>query len=359
MSIERLAVPGRFISLSLANIAARRPLTPQAVSALFAPAAMLAGAIGLTCVWGAMPHSTPTWPAFIANQPTSRPAKPDTGALAQAALRQSTAISAMLIDLGAIQVTPPGPTALVGGQAASLQRLRAAEGDMISIADRGAQTQIDEMRRTFRATGLNVGPYMTADAARTAISPLELRDAHVLAAKLDIDMGLARKLQHAARDLLAVRTLAAATAAMPLAVPVDNPRQSSPFGVRIDPFRGEASFHPGVDFAGSYGQAIHVTAPGVVSFVGQRSGYGNCVEVDHGYGFKTRYGHLSGFVARVGQGVNSGDIIARMGSTGRSTGVHLHYEVWANGKLQNPSRFLKAGETLAAVTAAPILRARG
>jgi hypothetical protein len=359
MSIERLAAPVRFIGLSLADIAARRT-SPQAVSALFAPAAMAIGAVGLTCVWAVMPRHTPQWPAFIAAQPTTRIATPATGPDAKAALRQSTAISSLLVDLGAIQITPPAPVALVGGPEASLKRLRDAEADMIAAADRSAESEIDGYRRTFRTAGLNMNPYMNGAAGPTkAISPQELRNARTLSTRFDIDMGLARRLQRAARDLLAVRTLSTTLEALPLAKPVDNPQMSSPFGLRIDPFRGEAAFHPGLDFAGSYGQAIHVTAPGVVSFVGQRSGYGNCVEVDHGFGFKTRYGHLSGFAARVGERVNVGDVIARMGSTGRSTGVHLHYEVWANGKLQNPIRFLKAGDTVAAAPAAPSLRARG
>lgn len=320
---------------------------------------MLVGAIGLTCVWQTLPRHTPQWPAFIEAQPTTRPALPETSAVAQAALHQSTAISSLLVDLGAIQVTPPKPVALVGGPNASLQRLRNAEADMIDMADRGAQVQINDYRHTYRSAGLNIGPYMVPQAERSVISPLELRNARALSARFDIDMGLARRLQHAARDLLALRTLSAATASMPLAIPVDHPQMSSPFGVRIDPFRGLTAFHPGVDFAGAYGQPIHVTAPGVVSFVGQRAGYGNCVEVDHGFGFKTRYGHLSGFASRVGDSVRTGDTIARMGSTGRSTGVHLHYEVWANGQLQNPAHFLKTGETLAASAAAPMLRTRG
>jgi len=83
---------------------------------------------------------------------------------------------------------------------------------------------------------------------------------------------------------------------------------------------------------------------GVVSYAGVRSGYGNVVEIDHGNGFKTRYAHLQASSVRVGQRVAIGQRIAAMGSTGRSTGPHLHYEVWVNGRAQNPNRFLKAGE---------------
>ena len=82
----------------------------------------------------------------------------------------------------------------------------------------------------------------------------------------------------------------------------------------------------------------------MVSFAGQRNGYGNTVEVDHGHGFKTRYGHLSAISVIVGQQVAVGQRIGAMGSTGRSTGTHLHYEVWVNGRPQNPMRFVKAGD---------------
>jgi murein DD-endopeptidase MepM/ murein hydrolase activator NlpD len=92
------------------------------------------------------------------------------------------------------------------------------------------------------------------------------------------------------------------------------------------------------------GTAIHVTAPGVVSFTGVRSGYGNTIEIDHGGGFKTRYGHLSAIGVKIGQHVALGERIGAMGSTGRSTGPHLHYEVWVNGRAENPDRFVKAGD---------------
>ena len=88
---------------------------------------------------------------------------------------------------------------------------------------------------------------------------------------------------------------------------------------------------------------VTATGPGVVAFTGVRSGYGNTVEIDHGGGLKTRYGHLAAITVRVGDHVGIGQRIGGMGSTGRSTGTHLHYEVWLNGRPMNPERFLKAG----------------
>ncbi len=91
---------------------------------------------------------------------------------------------------------------------------------------------------------------------------------------------------------------------------------------------------------------IGATAPGIVSFVGVRSGYGKTVEIDHGRGFKTRYAHLNATAVTLGQRVALGQRIGAMGTTGRSTGVHLHYEVWVDGRPQNPARFMKAGDQL-------------
>jgi murein DD-endopeptidase MepM/ murein hydrolase activator NlpD len=130
--------------------------------------------------------------------------------------------------------------------------------------------------------------------------------------------------------------------ALPSGLPTQAQMVTSSYGVRRDPFTGQVAFHPGIDFIGSYGQAIMAAASGKVVFAGQRNGYGNCVEIDHGNGILTRYGHLSGFVAHAGETVARGQEIARMGSTGRSTGTHLHFEVRVDGRAVNPRPFLEA-----------------
>lgn len=117
---------------------------------------------------------------------------------------------------------------------------------------------------------------------------------------------------------------------------------SSSYGYRRDPFTGQSAMHSGLDFPGPLGTPILAAAPGKVVFVGRRSGYGNVVEVDHGQGILTRYAHLSGFTTKVGAQVTAGQQIAKMGSTGRSTGSHLHFEVRLNGVAVNPRRFLEA-----------------
>jgi len=141
-----------------------------------------------------------------------------------------------------------------------------------------------------------------------------------------------------------MRGLEKSSRVLPFSRPTFNTRTTSGFGVRFDPFTHRPKTHTGLDFAGPFLTPIHATAPGIVSFAGVRNGYGNCVEIDHGNGFKTRYAHMQSFAVRPGQRVGVGQRVGAMGSTGRSTGVHLHYEVWLNGRPQNPARFVKAGD---------------
>ena len=117
---------------------------------------------------------------------------------------------------------------------------------------------------------------------------------------------------------------------------------TSPFGSRVDPVTGAiGAFHEGVDIADDYGTPIVATAAGVVTFAGYTDGgYGNLVEIDHGNGFVTRYGHNSAVLVTVGMSVKQGQTIALMGSTGKSTGAHVHYEVRLNGSPTDPMIFL-------------------
>lgn len=129
-------------------------------------------------------------------------------------------------------------------------------------------------------------------------------------------------------------------------------RLSSSFGNRPDPFTRGRAFHSGLDFAEPAGTIVLSAGSGKVSFVGQRSGYGNVVEVDHGNGIMTRYAHLSAFIAEKGQIVHAGTPIAQVGSTGRSTGPHLHFEVRRDDQAINPLTFLNAGKRLLGMLAA-------
>jgi murein DD-endopeptidase MepM/ murein hydrolase activator NlpD len=122
--------------------------------------------------------------------------------------------------------------------------------------------------------------------------------------------------------------------------------ETSPFGVREDPFLHEPAMHTGMDIRGEPGEAVHATAAGRVAIAGWDGGYGNMVEIDHGNGLATRYGHLSQIDVRVGENVRIGQIIGLIGSTGRSTGPHLHYETRVDGEPVNPEKFLEAGAKL-------------
>ena len=128
--------------------------------------------------------------------------------------------------------------------------------------------------------------------------------------------------------------------ATPSRAPVARSYITSGFGGRADPFGGGSQNHKGIDFDANTGDKVMAVADGVVSFAGVRSGYGNVIEVDHGNGYVTRYAHNSRLVARVGDLVRSGQQIAKAGSTGRSTGAHVHFEVWENGHVVNPRKFL-------------------
>jgi len=129
--------------------------------------------------------------------------------------------------------------------------------------------------------------------------------------------------------------------AIPSHLPASLEFISSGFGYRSDPFTGEAAMHSGLDFRGPMGAPIHAAADGTVSFAGVKAGYGNCIEISHGNGLVTLYAHMSAFKARLGQGVVAGDVIGAIGSTGRSTGPHLHFEVRIGDRAVNPRPFLE------------------
>jgi murein DD-endopeptidase MepM/ murein hydrolase activator NlpD len=138
--------------------------------------------------------------------------------------------------------------------------------------------------------------------------------------------------------------------AVPSDVPVRNASFTSSFGVRSDPFGRGAAMHAGIDLAGPVGTPIYATADGTVSQASwHNGGYGNLVRLDHGRGIETRYGHLSSMTVRPGERVRRGQLIGRMGSTGRSTGSHLHYEVRIDGRAVNPVPFMRSTDIILAI----------
>jgi murein DD-endopeptidase MepM/ murein hydrolase activator NlpD len=130
---------------------------------------------------------------------------------------------------------------------------------------------------------------------------------------------------------------------LPTSLPVAGTWKASGFGWRIDPITGQEAMHEGIDFIAEKGTPIYAAAAGVVSFAGYHPTYGNLVELDHGGGLMTRYAHASKLLVKQGEFVRRGALIARVGSTGRSTGSHLHFEVRQNGVALNPTPFLRGG----------------
>ncbi|EZP72841.1 Membrane protein [Sphingomonas paucimobilis] len=140
---------------------------------------------------------------------------------------------------------------------------------------------------------------------------------------------------------------------IPSGRPVEKLSLTSNFGVRSDPFNGGARMHKGVDIPGPVGTPIYATADGIVSRAGWASGYGNLVQISHGGGMETRYGHMSKLIVSANSYVRRGQLIGLMGSTGRSTGSHLHYEVRVDGQAVNPLPFVAGPDYLVAMNTKP------
>jgi murein DD-endopeptidase MepM/ murein hydrolase activator NlpD len=177
---------------------------------------------------------------------------------------------------------------------------------------------------------------MSTAATRAALTPMAPTDA-ALGVLSDL-LGVLGSRLDSVRDSVERRhALASAT---PSVWPVAG-WLTSYFGNRKDPFTKDSDFHPGLDISADYGQPVLATADATVSSAAPNGAYGNMVILDHGYGIVTKYGHLSRFAVMGGQRVKRGDVIGYVGSTGRSTGAHLHYEIWMNGRLTNPMTLLR------------------
>jgi murein DD-endopeptidase MepM/ murein hydrolase activator NlpD len=266
--------------------------------------------------------------------------------LAQSVEKRHRALALLLAPMrgapGAMAALAPLNAPTTDSAADRVRFIRMDQDRLINQAENFAKTRADRLRLALRLAGLD--PASLARSSTDTGGPLiEGKDPKALAAVLDVDEAFAARVQHAALSLNEMRALSDVAADAPFGTPTLGAAKSSGFGVRLDPFTGHPAFHAGLDFPGSVMTPIEATAPGVVSFTGIRSGYGETIEIDHGGGFKTRYAHLAGVAVTVGQRVAVGQRIGAMGSTGRSTGPHLHYEVWVDGRPQNPDRFLKAG----------------
>ena len=231
--------------------------------------------------------------------------------------------------------------------------IRNARANMNALALRLGQMQAQAIRldalgdRLTKMADLDKGefnfkqqPSMGGPESNDKLAPLPVAD---FVSALET---LSKQLENRSQQLGVLETLLMnrnlQAEVFPAGRPVESGWISSYFGNRTDPFKGGVGHHGGIDFAGKDGSPIKVVASGVVTFAGDRSGYGNLVEVNHGNGYATRYGHCKGFLVAVGDTVKKGQEIALMGSTGRSTGPHLHFEVLRNGNIVNPREYIDA-----------------
>lgn len=171
---------------------------------------------------------------------------------------------------------------------------------------------------------------------------IDLADTDALAGGGD-ESGFAKQLFRVSQNLKKMADLEESIARMPLASPLVSYRKTSSFGSRRDPFNGRMAFHSGEDMAAYYGAPIYAPASGKVTYAGWKGGYGRVIEIDHGNGFRTRYGHLGKISVKAGQEIAFREVLGKVGSSGRSSGPHLHYEVWFDGIVRNPSKFIEAG----------------
>ncbi|MGB5472699.1 MAG: M23 family metallopeptidase [Gammaproteobacteria bacterium] len=216
-------------------------------------------------------------------------------------------------------------------------RIGQLQGQMLRLNALGErlvrQGDLDIAEFDFETVPAVGGPEGAAEG-----SPVGFSDILTMLDGLDAEMADREQKLSVLESLLMSRSLSERV--MPAGRPIGEGWLSSRFGKRNDPFTGKQEFHKGLDFAGKKGSGVVAVGDGVVSWSGRRSGYGNLVEVTHGNGYVTRYGHNERNLVKLGDTVKKGQQIALMGSTGRSTGPHVHFEVRHNGKAVNPAKYL-------------------
>ncbi|MGI8526690.1 MAG: M23 family metallopeptidase [Pseudolabrys sp.] len=223
--------------------------------------------------------------------------------------------------------------------AASLDHIEQRQGAALAAMEESAEARTRRIRGVLGELGVDLGK--AHDITGSIGGPFVPVKSPSIAATFEGQLKLVN-LVRAQADRM-TQTLLAVPVRKPVEGDID---MSSPFGARMDPFLRGPAIHTGVDLRGDTGEPVHVTANGTVVTASWQGGYGNMVEVDHHNGFSTRYGHLSKIEVRVGQRVRIGEVIGLIGSTGRSTGPHLHYETRVNDTAVDPTKFLKAGGKL-------------
>lgn len=218
---------------------------------------------------------------------------------------------------------------------ASLNRVESEQLSRIASLTSGAATKADAMAEIIRRTGIRIDDSASSDIGGPFVEPVDAR-----IATFD------EQLSNLESALIRLENVRGAAVSLPFGNPAPGREISSRFGNRVDPFLGRLALHSGIDFVAETGASVHTTGAGTVTNASFSGGYGNMVEIDHGNGITTRYGHLSQILVKEGDKVSLGEVIGNAGSTGRSTGPHVHYEVRLNDNPVDPTRFLVAGTEL-------------
>lgn len=224
----------------------------------------------------------------------------------------------------------------------SMQQIITADTQIVDMVSKLATENIDALRDNIKGitstiASLGLTQNKLINNANKFSNPL----VGVAFSPIEFDKDMDPKYQKLADDLELWNGLTKLNTMLPLGAPVEKVRVTSNFGTREDPFTGEPKRHRGIDFAGTIGTELMAVAPGRVVSAGERVGYGTTVEIDHGLGFTTLYAHLSQILVTRGDWVRPGTVIGLAGSTGRSTGPHLHYEIRYKGVPFDPAKFVK------------------
>jgi murein DD-endopeptidase MepM/ murein hydrolase activator NlpD len=272
---------------------------------------------------------------FVA--PPDREARLESRALPKAATRMAAA-----------KMTGPGIEGVLTRLHDSLDRIETRQAHTLNALEENFDSRAKRIRGVLADLGVDLSKAQPEGFKLASVGgpfvPLKLP-----ADATPFDRQLYRIHQSRAQVERLSRTLIAVPVRRPLVGEVET---TSGFGVRVDPFIRAPAMHTGLDFRGSVGDPVRATANGTVTQTGWNGGYGKMVEVDHGNGLSTRYAHLSSFDVKEGQTVRLGQIVGRVGSTGRSTGPHLHYETRIDGEAVDPQKFLRAGIRLGAAATA-------
>lgn len=230
-------------------------------------------------------------------------------------------------------------------QTERVRRLSAGQTVLMARTQGQVEEGIQSIRSVLKRTGIN--PDQFAQRVRGAQGGVGGPEIPLSAVSIEgiNDVPFQQAYLKSSAQLAEMTDLLGGMKRVPLTTPVAGPsfERTSGFGARVDPFTGRYAFHPGVDWSGPTGALVRSTAPGVVVWADYRGGYGKMVEVNHGYGIHTRYAHLSSILVHVGTRVGEGAPVGKLGSTGRSTGPHVHYEIWYDDVVRNPRNFIEAG----------------